>query len=280
VSGSIPTLGSGDPHRAVPLFTSPSEYPIWTNNEGNLFITENICYYWNKQFSFILGFLVPNNSINITYRYSVYSGGKFKRWEGEGQLFRIISSKPDGLFLVISDELDVDGSKIMLNSDIPLSITKKSKSFRREQFEWANKPKSQSDTQLDGVIIVSFFLPVILRKDGSTGKWSAIWDKENILSFQTKLRVSWVGCVRHSEINTRDDERAVAAVLQTLNCYPVFINKKSYHDFYDIFCKQTLWPVLHHVAGVYGHLNSQDMRYVFYIPLVMSNVIIYFVIII
>jgi trehalose-6-phosphate synthase len=110
-------------------------------------------------------------------------------------------------------------------------------------------------SQLDGVVIVSFFLPVIISKNDN-GLWTATWDTENILSFQTNLRVSWIGIVRHSEISGPLDEASIAEALLPLRCFPVFLDNRKYHDFYDIFCKQILWPVLHHVAGVYGTIND------------------------
>ncbi len=174
-------------------------------------------------------------------------------------LYRTLDTKAEGIFVVVADTLDVEGGRIMSQAEIPLSILRKSKSYRSEQYEWANKPRKQNITQLDGVVIVSFFLPVILQKDPSTGAWSASWDYENILSFETKLRVSWVGYVRHDEITSVEDQRDVAAALVPLNCFPVFISRKMSFDFYDVFCKQTLWPVLHHVAGVYSPVNDQDL---------------------
>ncbi|CAM9124205.1 unnamed protein product, partial [Ectocarpus fasciculatus] len=104
---------------------------------------------------------------------------------------------------------------------------------------------------MDGVIIVSCFLPVIVKKS-TTGKWSARWDTESLLSFQTSLRVSWIGLVRHPAIAGRADKDAIIEALNALRCYPIFIDDTKFHNFYNVFCKQTLWPVLHHVAGVYG----------------------------
>jgi trehalose 6-phosphate synthase/phosphatase len=111
----------------------------------------------------------------------------------------------------------------------------------------------------DGVIIVSYFLPVILSKDNQ-GLWSVTWDKENILSLQLGVRLSWVGSVRYANAPIPlEDEEAVARVLADINCYPVFINQNTHYQFYDIFCKQNLWPVMHHIADVYGPLNQNDI---------------------
>ncbi len=135
------------------------------------------------------------------------------------------------------------------------------RSPRSEQyFEWGRK--SQIDNKItsqDGVVIVSYFLPVILSKSGG-GAWTASWDKENILALQLEARTVWVGSVRYANQPIPvEEEDAVARVLAELNCFPVFVSQKMHFQFYDAFCKQTLWPVMHQIADVYGPLNQVDI---------------------
>ena len=33
-----------------------------------------------------------------------------------------------------------------------------------------------------------------------------------------------------------------------------------HHQFYEVFCKQNLWLLLHHVADVYGPLNQAEIK--------------------
>jgi trehalose 6-phosphate synthase/phosphatase len=111
----------------------------------------------------------------------------------------------------------------------------------------------------DGVIIVSYFLPVILTKSAA-GAWSAAWDKENLLTFQLNARTSWIGSVRYQNAPIPvEEEEAVSNALAELSCYPVFISQAHHFQFYDIFCKQQVWPVLHHIADVYGPLNLNEI---------------------
>jgi hypothetical protein len=37
VSGNVPALGCDNPDRAIPMFTSPSEFPWWHTKEGLLY---------------------------------------------------------------------------------------------------------------------------------------------------------------------------------------------------------------------------------------------------
>ena len=246
MSGTCPALGCGDPLRAVPLYTTPQKYPSWSNTEG---------------------IFIPGSPNSGTYRYCVYSGGKFKRWEGgEDELVarQFVDCSPGGE--ASSDEIstadvldEIAAPQGMLSKNKALSAglavhpgIKKTKTFYRKQLnEWMRKGNVKNISQMDGVIIVSFFLPVIVKKS-SSGKWTARWDTESLLSFQTSLRVSWIGLVRHPAIAGREDKNAIIEALNALHCYPIFIDEAKFHNFYNVFCKQTLWPVLHHVAGVYG----------------------------
>lgn len=199
----------------------------------------------------------------MRYRYCVFIGGKFDRWEGDGELLRSVdfhSSKNMtkqtednfGVVVNLSSSVDVAPSRFL--------ATEKQSQMAKMYADW-NK-RSHSAEQLspsDGVIIVSYFLPVILTKT-STGGWSAAWDKENLLTFQLNARTTWIGSVRYQNAPIpADEEENVAHALAELNCFPVFVSQAHHFQFYDIFCKQQLWPVLHHIADVYGPLNLNEI---------------------
>lgn len=135
------------------------------------------------------------------------------------------------------------------------------KSFRSRQFaEWSRKNynKSANSSQC-GVVIVSYILPVILSRS-KTGQWSAVWDDENILALTLNMRVAWVGTIRYANgAIPPEEEESVSRVLLAMNCHAVFISQIMYKQFYDIYCKQYLWPLMHHVADIYGPLNLTDL---------------------
>ncbi len=35
LSGNVPSLGCNNPDRAIPMYTTPSMFPIWSTKEGN-----------------------------------------------------------------------------------------------------------------------------------------------------------------------------------------------------------------------------------------------------
>ncbi|CAM9621887.1 unnamed protein product [Ectocarpus sp. 6 AP-2014] len=85
VCGDAPCLGSGDPERALPLFTTPADYPLWFSKEE-----------------------LPRPAGSKTahdFRYCVYRGGRFYRWDAVEQPRVIRSSKTPQ---IARDTLDED----------------------------------------------------------------------------------------------------------------------------------------------------------------------------
>mmetsp|Transcript_105 Transcript_105/g.189 ORF Transcript_105/g.189 Transcript_105/m.189 type:complete len:1079 (+) Transcript_105:193-3429(+) len=241
LSGNLPSLGCDDIDRAVPLVTSPTEFPWWYNKEA---------------------IFVPENYLSVKYRYLVFSGGKFVRYEGGGQLIRSLNLEhSDDATKSTSDILDKDPSRGL--SDIPqrtsINVHAYAKEIRTRKFADVGRKSHDSIRASDSVLVVSYFLPVVVKKD-SKGRWTAEWNNENILSFETRLRVSWVGTINTTETITSEDEETLAAVLRLINCFPIFVGKDMHKKFYDVFCKQHLWPILHHNGDVYGPvgLNGLD----------------------
>jgi len=136
----------------------------------------------------------------------------------------------------------------------------KAQDFKARQFEqWSRKvmvDKSVSST--DCAVIVSYFLPVKVQRL-SKDRWVATWEDEALLAMQIDLKVARIGSLRYPGGIPIEEEDAVSQALLDLNCFPVFLSQKLHHHFYDIFCKTQLWPILHHVADVYGtHIRSED----------------------
>jgi len=241
LSGNAPVLGCDDPARAVPLVTSPGDFPWWHTKEG-LFL--------------------PGNP-DLRYRYCVFIGGKFDRWEGNGKLLRSLDLlKSKSITKQTEDNFGVMSNNAT-NADIApgrFLATEKQSRVAKMYADWNKRPRVAPQLSgSDGVIIVSYFLPVIMSRN-SNGKWSATWEKENLLTFQLNARTSWVGSVRYQNAPIPpDEEEAVTHALADMNCYPVFISQSNHFQFYDVYCKQQLWPVMHHIADVYGPLNMNDI---------------------
>lgn len=243
LSGNVPGLGCNNPERAIPLVTSPTDFPCWATKEA-LFL--------------------PGDVGVVKYRYCLFSGGLFKRWEGNDEFLRSLDfENNDG---TVKTTTDIFGSLQAASNSVsdlisassrhpPVLSTSDRRSFRARQFaEWGRKNLQPSNAANGGVILVSYFLPVILSK--TNGVWSATWDQENVVSLQLDIRLTWVGTVRYSQVIEAEDEDAITAALLPLNCHPLFVDRRTHNQFYEVFCKSHLWPVLHHVADVYGPLKS------------------------
>ena len=252
---------------------------------------------------------LPATDGGVKYKYCIYSGGRFVRWEcGDKPIERTVDFKKDELGSnnevmnivdifdlpsdesqkILSDALS-GGSNPKLTSSPPVALSRKGqqgsqsvkelgihqllhslrsdlttstgdRSFKSKQFsEWSKHSREdRSLSPSDGIIVVSYFLPMTLTK--TAAGWSAAWDDENILCLSLKARVSWVGSIRYqgSAIPAEEEENVTRA-LADFNCHPIFINNTMHHQFYDIFCKRNLWLLLHQIADVYGPLNQADI---------------------
>ena len=273
--GNCPALGNDDIDRAIVLVTSPAEYPFWSNREGefniqwstiSLVVHINILvlvrtYFYYYYFVFLAAIFLPEDTRKIKYRYCIFSGGKFVRYEAQGdehieRLLRFVASN-DGTNST-NDHLDVipesDARYRRLSSRSSYDVGESDNIHRTRQFAETEKMKEKI-TDSDSVTVVSYFLPIILTK--ADGVWTADWNYEHILSFQTTLRVKWVGSVLPGKTVSIEDEERITQVLRPMNCYPIFVKPDQHELFYDVFCKQKLWPVLHHNLGVYD--DSDDV---------------------
>jgi len=69
-----------------------------------------------------------------------------------------------------------------------------------------------------------------------------------------------VGSVRYQNAPIPpEEEENVSFALAELNCYAVYLSQNTHFQFYDVYCKQQLWPIMHHIADVYGPLNLNDI---------------------
>lgn len=262
------------------MYTTPGDYPMWTTKEG---------------------VFLPGEESLVKYRYCIFSGGKFKRWETDSGVLRDLKAhRSESTVMATADIL---GAIEQCSSDTAenetsvigrIMTSSESRSIKTRQFlEWnkANKKRRGKKTitpstssasftvdSASSVLVVSFFLPVIIHKSAE-GVWSASWDHENLLALQTSAQSkSFIGCVRyHGNANSSssggiaaaassqnglssEDERALTSVLAQMNCHPIFLGSALHHEFYDIYCKQVLWPTLHHVADVYGPIAQQSKQ--------------------
>ncbi|CAM9975335.1 unnamed protein product [Pylaiella littoralis] len=259
VCGSCPSLGAKDPSRALRLVTDPSSYPVWSSEPVPVPLDQK-----------------------VTYRYCVVAGGKLKRWEDisiDRELDAV--TEPSAAPVMVEDVLDKYKSKgggmnflagFFRGSGVPQGDMMRSVKFTAAnrtslqtsmmalRAKTVAKEKSAAITTRDGVVVVSFFLPVLIGKDES-GKWLVEWDYESLLSLHSAeidMRVTRVGFLRYAEGIKPEEEDAVAKALLPFSCVPVFLDKALATKFYRDFCKGVLWPVFHHVVDVYG---DQVMRF-------------------
>ncbi|CAM9491363.1 unnamed protein product, partial [Chrysoparadoxa australica] len=260
VCGSCASLGGGDPKRAVELHTDPESYPTWTSE-----------------------LLAIPTEEEVNYKYCVFTGGEFQRWEDipRDRILLDIPHKagemPVRVTIYREKPWDMDSSLAYNLSPCPIirgyamGVAEQSCTRMDCKLDWW----IQSDCSLtklpplltlhssyDGVIVVSYFLPVHFSK-GPTGEWVLEWDYENLLSLHNnhlQLRVTRVGFVYYDGDISANDEAYLTDALRAFDCVPVFLEKTLSEKFYNDFCKGILWPVFHHVLDVYGNLASKHRQ--------------------
>ena len=66
---------------------------------------------------------------------------------------------------------------------------------KRTSIQFSDRRDDKDLGLSDGVIVVSYYLPVIVTK-GDDNAWHVEWDHEALLSLKTQLRVTRIGTVR------------------------------------------------------------------------------------
>jgi len=226
--GSTPNLGGWDPLRGVELTSSDNK--VW-----------------------IASAKIPSKTV-CSYKYVVMEqdtttsksqrGPRVLRWETlEGGRGLTVSSTAmridDGNF----NEMPSD-DHIRIVEDPESEFSAGAMDLATDGFHADSRPT---------VIIVLYRLPIIAKRKAD-GEWSFKWDDDALYltsvglrqGLKEKMRLLWVGII-NSEDEVRPDERDFISrlLLTEFNCVPVYIPKDTLVEFYQGFCKGTLWPLFH-----------------------------------
>lgn len=199
---------------------------------------------------------------HVCYRYAVFSGGNFVRYEENPQFTReLLIGNVDTPVHTTTDFLDNNPSTPLARKDAAaFSSIKYSSEYRKRIFCNSSNLSNSHRFSFDGVIVVCYFLPVILEKD-QTGTWSAKWNEESLLAkVYTTLslpRVCWVGAVSPKFSFTEQDEVILTQLLLGISCFPIFLTRDLHHQFYNLFCKQHIAPLMHHSYDPYGSIDKE-----------------------
>ncbi|KAK4257097.1 hypothetical protein QN277_006730 [Acacia crassicarpa] len=128
-------------------------------------------------------------------------------------------------------------------------------------------PYDSSSEDRRRLIVVASFLPLNAQQDDS-GKWCFSYDEDSI-SLQLKdgishdIDVFYVGSLP-VHVEKRKQEQVSVELLEEFKCFPIFIPPDTQKQYYDGFCKQYLWPLIHYMMpmnSAYGnHFDEQLWR--------------------
>ena len=125
----------------------------------------------------------------------------------------------------------------------------------------AGKPKRKSRT-----VIVSMKLPLLMTEKEEGEGWDFKVDEDALLqactsTIETDYEVIHVGCLP-KEVPAGDQDAISAELKEKFNYIPVFLGDELKQHYYNNFCKQTLWPLLHYLlplsAASSGRFKQDD----------------------
>lgn len=209
-----------EPPQYAQMVTTPETWPEWKTLEPLL--------------------LLP--SVEHRYKYGILQDGCFDSWEFSSSEHRFIEHRA-GSEIAIKD---VFGK---MRESTPTSVEKVDPPLVVPRNVDMLGVKSSSS-----LFIVCFHLPVCLEKD-EAGNWTASWSESLIArtkdSIADDVATRWVGTVSTTRIQQREltleDQDSIRAVLQDMNCTPLFVPDETCRGAYYGYCKQFLWPSFHNV---------------------------------
>ena len=239
--------------------TSPEDYPIWRTSKP----------------------LVVPRGIPQAYKYAIFEGGHFKRWESL-DIPRVICIEE--FHAELNDVLDeaqaeeeeipgegaVEGGK---GEDGLAPLAGPGQQAKREAINRIRRTLSQTvelneeSVSMDArkllesstkkyaplpgahLYLVCFHLPVTLVKN-ERGRWTAEWNESLIAktdnSISSDMVTFWVGTVSTTGLS-KEDEEEVRELLKPMRCHPIFMEDELIEGHYHGYCKKVMWPLFHNV---------------------------------
>lgn len=238
VSGSSLLAGQADPSAALEMVTTPEEYPMWRTRKP---------------------VIVPRDAPH-TYAYAIFQGGKFKRWESLDKPRVVLCSTPSTVVEDVFDDPRTPSRRHRKEAFGPLGDMGTSLPQEEDSLEERMRQVSEATVNRANVrppsnarlFLVCFHLPITLSR-GSDGKYCAEWNESLIAkgekSVADKISTRWVGTVGTSDNQefSAEEQEEIRALLQPMNCTPIFVSTDILQGSYLGFCKQIMWPTFHNI---------------------------------
>lgn len=209
--------------------------------------------------------LVVPRGIPQAYKYAIFEGGHFKRWEAL-EIPRVICV--DDFHVELSDVLDEPAEADDAHAPLTPSAIAKREAINRirrtlsqtvELTEDAasldarklleTSTKEHSPPPGSHLYLVCFHLPVTIAKDAG-GAWTAEWNESLIAktdhSISSDMLTFWVGTVSASDLSEADKQE-IRALLEPMRCHPIFMPREMIEGHYHGYCKKVMWPLFHNV---------------------------------
>ncbi|KAJ1461111.1 glycosyltransferase family 20-domain-containing protein [Pelagophyceae sp. CCMP2097] len=196
---------------AIPLVTSPSEWPVWRT----------------------LTPIIVSRGVAHHYHYSLGAGQAGAQPEADAARVVVAAEAEMHVRDVFGCFDEADDVYAQVNEAMLLQRT----------------DSSDLEPVFSRVMICCYHLPVRVFK--VEGQWRAVWGESLIArtegSIADETEAMWLGTVtpEGGETLSCDDEAEIEACLAPMRCVPLFSEHATLA--YQGFCKQVLWPSFHNV---------------------------------
>lgn len=253
IVGEHAALGGWDPIRGFELTTSNGDFPTWR-----------------------VSLTLPAGR-RLFYKYIRVPGN-------EGDADQLVELNPRDVEWEKFEEnryVDCEGGANMVvddgdfgrnNADVEERVKTVARGLarhsREKDLDHEGKLSSRTSSSLgnpsDGLVIVLYRLPIIVTK--KDGQWAFSWDDDALYLTCTGLRKGledlsikpiWVGILNTQEpIPEEDRDHIEETLFANFNCVPVFLPEDILTNFYQGFCKGTLWPTFHMLSQTHDRKGN------------------------
>ena len=149
-----------------------------------------------------------------------------------------------------------DGRKKDNERHLLAQIKELQRQLDQERAEQA-KPSQAGNEQRTRVIVVANRLPITVRRAKEGSGWSLERSSGGLVSAFLGVRnmdITWVGWPGMAV--PAEEQEAVRAELRKtehmpFECVPVFLDETTAELFYNGFCNNVLWPLLHYLSLIH-----------------------------
>lgn len=259
IVGDHVALGGWDPLRGIELTTSVSDHPTWR-------ISVTLPANHRFQYKYVCMAAADPNDPSLENSFplppepspDLVADAQVDYWESfeDNRIVDTVSGATmvvdEGVFGELNNQLP---NRVRTLARVLTPRHSKEKDLDREGAKSGETSPISVGAEPDGAIIALYRLPIVAERDPETGRFTFSWDDDALYLTSAGLRRGleemnikplWIGIINTEEpIPPKERDAVSKTLLDDFNCVPVFLQQDIRTNFYQGFCKGTLWPTFH-----------------------------------